>query len=337
MRVFQQRTQGFTLVELLVVIAIIGVLVAMLLPAVQAAREAARRSDCSNRLRQVGLASLNFESAQKTLPMGRVLPGAWGVHPQLLPYIEQDTVYKTVDFKQAVAAANARLLDIEAFVCPTDSTDRLADTPLADNQDGWGRNSYRANAGSDTGEMTGTGLPKNQIERNNGVFVTNRAIRLKDVTDGTANTALFSERVRGDGDNTVVEPASDWFRISEGSVTADQVATACLALDIWTMNKAATQFSRGGRNWPLGNYAVSRYNHILGPNSRSCARDSAGGGLGANFNASGGATTASSWHAGGVNVVRVDGSLQFATDGVDVVVWRALGSRDGEETVSSEL
>ncbi|BBO31232.1 DUF1559 domain-containing protein [Lacipirellula parvula] len=337
MKIKQQPISGFTLVELLVVIAIIGVLVAMLLPAVQAAREAARRNDCANRLRQVGLASLNFEGAKKSLPMGRQLPGAWGVHSKLLPYLEQTTIYNTVDFEQAVAEADARLLDVAAFVCPTDSMDRLADTPLADNQDGWGRNSYRANAGSDTGEMTGTGVPKTQIERNNGMFVTNRAIRLKEVIDGTSHTALFSERVRGDGDNTAVEIASDWFRISEGNATADQVATACLALNVSTMNKAQSQFSRGGRNWPLGNYAVSRYNHILPPNERSCSRDSGGGNLGANFNANGGATTATSWHSGGVNVVRVDGSLQFATDGVDPAVWRAIGSRDGEEVVDSQL
>ena len=107
--------------------------------------------------------------------------------------------------------------------------DRLADTPLADNQDGWGRNSYRGNAGSDTGEMTGTGTPANQVERNNGIFITNRVVKLKDVIDGTAHTALLSEKVRGDGDNTAVEIVSDWFRISEGNITADQVATACRA------------------------------------------------------------------------------------------------------------
>ena len=337
MKIKRQAPHGFTLIELLVVIAIIGVLVAMLLPAVQAAREAARRNDCSNRLRQIGLAALNHESAKKTLPIGRQLPGAWGVHSQLLPYLEQTTIYNTVDFEKAVADADARLLDIAAFVCPTDPEDRLADTPLADNQDGWGRNSYRGNAGSDTGEMTGTGTPKTQVERNNGVFVTNRVVKLKDVIDGTAHTALFSEKVRGDGDNTVVEIVSDWFRISEGNVTADQVADACRALDVWTMNKAASQFSRGGRNWPLGNYAVSRYNHVLPPNDRSCSRDSAGGNLGANFNAKGGASTASSWHNGGVNLVRVDGSVQFASEGVELLVWRALGSRDGEEAVNSAL
>ena len=214
MKINRQAPQGFTLIELPVVIAIIGVLVAMLLPAVQAAREAARRNDCANRLRQIGLAALNYESAKKTLPIGRQLPGAWGVHSQLLTYLEQTSIYSTVDFEKAVADADARLLDVAAFVCPTDSTDRLADTPLADNQDGWGRNSYRGNAGSDTGEMTGTWVPKTQVERNNGVFVTNRVVKLKDVIDGTAHTALFSEKVRGDGDNTVVEIVSDWFRIS---------------------------------------------------------------------------------------------------------------------------
>lgn len=329
----RHKSAGFTLIELLVVIAIIGVLVAMLLPAVQSAREAARRNDCANRLRQLGLAALNYESAEKTLPIGRQLPIAWGVHVALLPYLEQTVISSGINLKVAIKQADARLLDVEAFLCPTDSVDRLADTPVADAQDGWGRNSYRGNAGNDTGEMTGVGAAINQVERNNGVFVTNRQIRLKEVTDGASQTALFSERVRGDGDNKAVDVASDWFRISDGNITADQVATACHALNVSTMNTAQKQFSRGGRNWPRGNYAVSRYNHVLPPNDLSCARDAAGGNLGAAFNDEGGATTATSWHTGGVNMARVDGSLQFVADGVELAVWRALGSRDGEEVV----
>ncbi len=335
MRNRMNNPHGFTLVELLVVIAIIGVLVALLLPAIQAARAAARRSQCANNLRQIGIGTLNYESAFGKLPAGRTLPGGWGLHVKILPYIEATNVYNIVNFEVAVAQNDARLEDLPLFLCPEDLQDRLADSRGADNQDGWGRNSYRANAGSDTGQMTGTGAPKDQLERNDGMFVTNREIELQDVTDGTAYTALFSERVRGDGDDKKVEAESDWFRIPESRISADDVASACLALNLQTL-AANQQFSRGGRNWPLGNYVPSRYNHVLGPNSRSCARG-ASGGIADAINNNGGATTATSWHTGGVHVVRVDGSAQFVIDGVDLAAWRALGSRDGGEVSESSL
>jgi prepilin-type N-terminal cleavage/methylation domain-containing protein/prepilin-type processing-associated H-X9-DG protein len=327
----QSLLSGFTLVELLVVIAIIGVLIALLLPAIQAAREAARRTQCINKLRQFGVATLNYANSHKRLPPARSLPRAWGVHVRLLPYLEETAVFNIVNFDQAIADNDARLEHIGLFICPSDEEDRLSGSPTADDQEGWGRNSYRANSGNETGQMTGTGLPKDQIERNNGPFVTNREIKLSEITDGAAYTALFSEKVRGDGDNTIVEVASDWFRIPESNVTADQVATACRELDLSALNKPRFQFSRGGRNWPRGNYVPSRYNHVLPPNERSCARDGGSGALGAVVNEKGGATTASSWHSGGVNLVRCDGSVAFVVDGVDDWTWRALGSRDGEE------
>lgn len=324
--------RGFTLVELLVVIAIVGILIALLLPAVQAAREAARRSDCLNRLRQLGVATLNYEATHRKLPVGRVIPDAWGVHVRLLPYLEEINVYSIVDFGDAVAKNDARLEHLSVFMCPSDTEDRLDDNPT-DDQDGWGRNSYRGNAGSDVGRMTGPGTLAQQIEQNNGLFVTNREIRFRQVTDGTANTTMFSERVRGDGDFARIEEASDWFKIPESNTTADQVANACLGLNITKMNTQQMQFPRGGRNWPLGNYVPSRYNHILPPNHRSCARNDSGA-LGAkNVNNKGGATTATSWHNGGVNTVRADGSGHFETSEIDVAVWRTLGSRDGGEAL----
>jgi prepilin-type N-terminal cleavage/methylation domain-containing protein len=329
----RSQLRGFTLVELLVVIAIIGVLVALLLPAIQAAREAARRMQCANKLKQFGVSTLNYEAAKRRLPPARMLPKAWGVHVKLLPYVEQTSLFDIINFEQAIAENDARLQDVDLFLCPSDLEDRLSGVAAAEAVDGeWGRNSYRANSGSDTGAMAGTGLPAQQVEQNNGPFVTNREIKLSEVTDGTAYTALFSEKVRGDGDNTSVEVASDWFRIGMVNQTADQVATACLALDLSTMNKPKFQFSRGGRNWPRGNYVPSRYNHVLPPNSRSCARDDGSGALGAIVNDNGGATTASSFHVGGANLVRVDGSVQFAVNEIDPLAWRALGSRDGGET-----
>ena len=102
------------------------------------------------------------------------------------------------------------------------------------------------------------------------------------------------------------------------------------------MNKANSQFSKSGRNWVRGNYVSARYNHIMPPNERSCGRSD--GGLNAgDINDNGGATTASSRHPGGVNLMRCDGSGGFVTDNVDSAAWQALGSRNGAEVISGDL
>jgi prepilin-type N-terminal cleavage/methylation domain-containing protein len=332
-RARRSSATGFTLVELLVVIAIIGILVAMLLPAVQAAREVGRRTTCANNFHQMSLATLNFEQANKKLPAGRILPRVWGQHVRILPYLEETTTYQIVDFNQAIDANDARLQKISTFLCPSDPEDRLNDMADPDNQVGWGRTSYRGNGGNDSGQMLGTGAPAQQTEKNNGVFVANRWIKLKEVTDGTSHTALFSEMIRGDGNDFVVERPGDFFRISEGAVSTADIYAACSALNVATMNKKQSQFSKSGRNWTRGNYVSSRYNHIMPPNGTSCSRDSGGGALGTSVNDNGGAVTASSRHPGGVYLTFVDGSSRFATDQIDVRVWQAWGSRNGDEVV----
>jgi len=326
---------GFTLVELLVVVAIIGVLVALLLPAVQAAREAGRRSQCANNLRQIAIAALNYEQANKRLPAGRTVPKPWSQHVRLLPFLEQSAVYGMVDFDEKIGGEQFEILrkqQMDVFLCPSDPEDRLQDLGDDEAQWDWGRNSYRGNSGNDVGRMTGAGSAAEQVEQNNGVFVTNKWIKLSQITDGTSHTAMFSEMVRGDGDDQNVETPGDWFRISEANLTAQQVYTACLAVDPYTMNTKQSQFSKSGRNWVRGNYATTRYNHIMPPNERSCARKDGGGSLGVSVNDNGGATTASSRHSGGVNLARVDGSVQFVADDIDLSAWRALGSRDGGES-----
>jgi prepilin-type N-terminal cleavage/methylation domain-containing protein len=330
------RFSAFTLVELLVVIAIIGVLVALLLPAIQAAREAGRRSQCLNNVRQLALAALNYEQAHGRLPVGRTVPKPWSQFVRMLPYLEQSAIYGMVDFDENISNAqfdSLRKQDMNVFLCPSDPEDRLQDLGDEESQWDWGRNSYRGNSGNDVGRMTGTGGPSRQVEQNNGVFVTNRWIKMADIVDGTSQTAMFSEMVRGDGDDRRVELPGDWFRISEGNLTAQQVYTACLAVNPYAMNTQQTQFSKSGRNWVRGNFVTTRYNHIMPPNERSCARKDGGGMLGTSFNDDGGATTASSRHGSGVNLTRVDGSSHFVSDAVQIHVWQALGSRDGGEVV----
>jgi prepilin-type N-terminal cleavage/methylation domain-containing protein len=340
-------TSGFTLVELLVVIAIIGLLVALLLPAIQSAREAGRRGQCLNHLRQLSVAALNYEQSNKKFPPGRLKPRAWSQLVRMLPYLEESSIYQNIDLAEKIANQDLVKQHPELFRCPSDAEDRLQELGDSESQFDWGRNNYRGNAGSGIGMMytpagaaSGEGeielaeFPTKQLQ--NGIFVTNRTVKMSDVIDGTSHTALFSEAVIGDGDDTLVEVPGDWFAISTSSDTSSKVYSACVALNVATMNKSKFQFSKSGRNWVRGNYASARYNHIMPPNERSCARSD--GNLGAgDVNENGGATTASSRHPGGVNLMRADGSGQFVAENVELAAWQAFGSRNGGEVISGDL
>lgn len=220
-----KRTYGFTLVELLVVIAIIGILVGLLLPAVQAAREAARRMQCSNNLKQLGLGCLNYESAHKKfppnhiwgrpvtnlLPTGNGVPDlvnfeCWGWHVLIMPVIEQNNMYDQLGVGQrslmnyiaTATPAQFALLqqDISVFRCPSDAEG----TAKADRHWGGG---LGAAAGSRGNWQSGlTNYVSNRGVRNNpqtvrdsyGMFVEVKSIKIGDATDGTSNTFLVGER-----------------------------------------------------------------------------------------------------------------------------------------------
>jgi prepilin-type processing-associated H-X9-DG protein len=169
------------------------------------------------------------------------------------------------------------------------------------------------------------------VEQNNGIFLTNAAIRISKVTDGTSHTALFSEMIRGDGNDNSVEAFSDFFQLANNNSTASatQVYALCQALNAATMVGSNLETSYSGRDWINGNYITTRYTHIMPPNSLSCSR-------GNSPNNNGGATTASSRHSGGVNLVLADGSVQFITSDVSVTLWQALGSRNGNEVVTND-
>jgi prepilin-type N-terminal cleavage/methylation domain-containing protein len=345
-----ERQRGFTLVELLVVIAIIGVLVALLLPAVQAAREAARRSQCMNNIRQLAVAALNHESAKEEFPLGRgvgfrqevqsdgsiksVTIEQWSHLAHILPYAEQTSVHDVVDFNINSASSPAKLIQIGFFLCPSDFAEDRMNVPTC-HAGGWenaGRTNYHGNGGSDTGQSKTVGGVV--VEQNNGVFVSNLAVAMKHITDGASNTALYSESIRGDGNNDAVEYPGDWFRIPGTNQTAEVVYTRCSGLNPPT-GTGGSQWSCRGRNWVHGDYATTRYNHVMPPNGISCSQSSMGNINAIPINEDGGATTASSLHSGGVNVACADGSTHFVADSVDRLVWSALGSRDGDETIAT--
>ncbi|MBA4107080.1 MAG: hypothetical protein C0485_15145 [Pirellula sp.] len=216
---------GFTLVELLVVIAIIGVLVALLLPAVQAAREAGRRASCQNSLRNVSLAVLTYESARKTPPRGMTFPKAlegdighlstfnenWII--SILPYLEQQSLYQSFDLKRRIndnvapLESNknyiARGAAISVLLCPTDANNRvLYQGATAVHGANWGRTNYAGNAGGaylfsscDPPELCANGpdSPGWLSSKRRGVMGPNAAAAFQKITDGTSNTILIGE------------------------------------------------------------------------------------------------------------------------------------------------
>ncbi len=340
--IYHQRLKnGFTLVELLVVIAIIGILVGLLLPAVQAAREAARRMQCTNNLKQWALALHNYESAFKTFPQGRIDPAQggyrWSFQASALPYLEQGNIYNVLDFSNPSAMQDRRITDarISQNLCPSD-TDRMTNSADPQQDVGRGRTNYRGNGGNDSGWiLSGSAINiAASPERNNGIFVTNQFVKLRDITDGTSNTAIVSEAVLGDGNQNQVSIPGDYFVIGYGP--ADPTPPERLAIydecKALVPTTSTQQWSYSGRYWYIGNYAVSRYNHLMPPNSKSCITSGAGA-LNVRMNYKGAATTASSRHTGGVSVANADASVRFVSDASAIESWWALGSRNGGETI----
>jgi prepilin-type N-terminal cleavage/methylation domain-containing protein/prepilin-type processing-associated H-X9-DG protein len=314
------RRSAFTLIELLVVIAIIAILIGLLVPAVQKVREAAARAQCQNNLKQIGLALHGYHDAYKHLPPGRD-SNEFSTHAYLLPHLEQQNVYKMINFTVAwnnAANAAAAAATVPVFLCPSD--------PYSSTPSTWAGNNYRANQGS--GILWGL-PPTSTSDANygmpapNGPFYLNSRLRFLDIPDGTSSTAAFSEHMTGDFNQAIATDKTDTFQPGTHPATPDQALADCAGVNINDLTKQGV--SNVGAPWLQGYHSTTIYFHVGLPNTRSCMYPP--GRI---------ATTANSNHTGGVNLLLCDGSIRFVADGVSLATWRGLGTRSGNEVLGSD-
>jgi len=372
----RSRRPGFTLIELLVVIAIIAVLIALLLPAVQAAREAARRAQCINNLKQLGLAIHNYHQTNNCLPptnmfLNATLDQGWGWCPSwaliIMPNLEQTPLYNAYNFSIGNSPVNPNpgnttviYTAVSFMLCPSDNQKVRPNNPYAPSN-------YAGNHGGPAPirnwsgtivEFVTSGPPGSSAhpvgtywwgtDSNLGFF------GFEGITDGTSNTALFSEHLVGKSTGDPNFPVSsnqakrgiflnDKIPYGTGAPNFNGLNPQLALQGIGACNSTPGSTLANGTSWILGyswahgyewHWMNNDYNHYNTPNKLTCiaTADTTSQGWG-------GATgmgTANSNHPGGVNMCMSDGSVKFVKDSVNPPTWWAIGTRNGGETISSD-
>ena len=299
--------RGITVVEILLTVGIVGVLVALLLPAIQSAREASRRAQCASNLRQLALGVASYESSHRFLPAGLSSDGE-SFLMSVLPYIDNAQLW------QESRRPGFKFPRVAVFLCPSD-----------------GAEGFPGIAGANYAGCSGTRFEHGQFD---GVFVyatrfanlQGRYIRAAEVTDGLSLTAAISELLRADGS----------FRRSRVNWNTDQVfgpneldafRAYCDTLP-QDPHKLGWQGDRSARGtpWSNGNMGFTLYNHVMKPNQASCYNGSS---------VIDAAIAANSHHPNGISLAYADGHVSFISSGISVRVWRSLASRNGNETADT--
>jgi prepilin-type N-terminal cleavage/methylation domain-containing protein/prepilin-type processing-associated H-X9-DG protein len=362
-----RRDHGFTLIELLVVISIVAVLVGLLLPAVQSAREAARRTQCTNNLVQIGLAMHNYVSFFEVLPPVCIDPSwtgnntpipqphqNWSQHARLLPYLEQAVLYNMINWNfgarwsgdtvytdltaptggstDSIPQMTVLVTSISSFLCPSDINPGSSTTFLVgDVSRRVGASNYPCNIGLnrrlDSWYLNGPNYVASTWDK-----TVSNATSMATFVDGTSNTVIFSEWVKGSAVPTGLAPngLGEVYNLGENSnfyTTDRQFAQLCNTVPITRANQ---QWQWKGEWWGFG--ATMIYSHTQTPNRTSCVYH--------DINQDGRGTitmlSASSNHPGGVNVLLMDGSVRFVKSSLNYLAWYALATPDRREALSSE-
>jgi len=349
---------AFTLIELLVVIAIIAVLIALLLPAVQSAREAARRAQCVNNLKQLGLAAHNYHSAIGSFPLAgskNAFQGtadfhpwsSWSAQAMMLPYLEQAPLYNASNFAWSATDGGlgypmnttVSFAVINAFLCPSDGyAGKVCN------------NSYYASYGTTVEQG---GFESSQPAQSTGLYCQYTAYTVADCTDGTSNTVAFGEALTGNGTGTLVSnsnSSSAYKGNMELGASGPQVAGYLLSAqsnmlgviaDLQTCARIFKNDTAGGISairgfrWSYSATGFSMANMLQTPNELGLngCRFGCNGACDPSYGYSYGL---SSNHPGGVNVSFGDGSVRFIKDSISRITWWAIATRNGGEVVSSD-
>ena len=318
------RPSGYTLVEILVVIAVSSLMAGLLLPAVQSVRASARRVECANHLRQLGLGVNDYVGVFGIYPPSsgssriRYELHQFSVYTQLLPYLDRTVEYHAINFE--VPAWDFYLFDHARGSYQANRTVMSAtlDVLLCPSDGGWGglgwtgHANYRANLG--------TSLHDRPSPTEAGPFAVYEICRPASIHDGLSQTVAFSEKLRGGLGTTEYQSARDALFPQYLVPDAGETIRLC------RFQKSSTpqSFGEGGLIWFVGTLTQTNYNHFLGPNS-SAPDCIVGGGYPM------GALAARSLHPGGVSCGYLDGSVRFTRDTVSLATWQALGTRAGNE------
>ena len=311
-----RRRAGITLIEVLVVVGIVAVLVAILIPAVSAVRESARRQACANNMHQIGTALNTYTTTFNVLPSG-ISGKGYSVHSTMLPFLGQQSLFNSLNyqldaaFNKGLGKANstAAFTSLATFNCPSERN--LGEKSFA-------TTNYAANGGF--------GVLKYGF---NGVFIDGTGgdssynmIGYHAISDGTSHTAAFTEWVLGTARKDVESGMVAVFKLPKNTVEGayENFVQNCIDLNEFTTKQARSKPCE----WVDGTYGNSIVHFAIKPNGHSCMNGNS---------LAFGAITANSYHSGGVNTLFLDGHISLIPSSINASSWRALSTRSGAEVV----